>query len=542
MGHAILTTSALGFMLRDLNKEFMSRFADELSLCDRNAHALACHNGPNRSQLSAIIGEGNCHFYKYSLLGHYYLFLLIIFDEITQNMHAHAEETRNAMVEDIISRPSTYSRLALFTKEISAHRLASTARTALTKYKNDYKICSFYRLVEWRLPKHQIKFISTPTPHPNDFKTIILDHNAYHPSILSSMHQNSQNLATHLQSILQLKTDQGQSAPRNTATSTPEPEYLEDHQILDYAMAHDLPIFVAIDGSLDENGVATVSTAIIAPDIKDSDPTGSLNWLSRLAKVLLIRSWRLPKKWGTTYACINMAESIGFILGEYTIPAHLPIIYITDSNNARTLQRRVRHINNYTHRQRVRQIKQGIDYSIANHLELLTSKWPPEDQLPYNTLRLYTKGEELCRSWALFSHQQTRPPPHHPHQNSHNSSTSNDLSSTNSSLSTTSDIQPLTTTANNTRSHFNSSMYDLLGKIIVVKVFSHQLNKNFTPKDTTAPPSPNLFTVSANQHADNAATQAKHIIMCWVVIKVTWLMWFVLQKHDYLKHVEHYGR
>jgi len=54
-----------------------------------------------------------------------------------------------------------------------------------------------------------------------------------------------------------------------------------------------------------------------------------------------------------------MAESIGFILGEYTIPAHLPIIYITDSNNARTLQRRVRHINNYTHRQRVRQIKQG---------------------------------------------------------------------------------------------------------------------------------------------------------------------------------------
>jgi hypothetical protein len=55
-------------------------------------------------------------------------------------------------------------------------------------------------------------------------------------------------------------------------------------------------------------------------------------------------------------------------------------------------------------------------------------------------------------------------------------------------------------------------MYDLLGKIIVVKVFSHQLNKNITPKDTTAPPSLNLFTVSANQHADNAATHAKHII------------------------------
>ncbi|MFN9982361.1 MAG: hypothetical protein ACK53Y_20710, partial [bacterium] len=114
----------LGFMLRDLNKEFLSRFIDELTLCDRNAHTLACHNGPNRSLLSAIIGEGNCHLFKYSLLGHCYLFLLIIFDEITHNMHTHAEETRNAMAEDLISRPSTYSRLALFTKEISAHRLA----------------------------------------------------------------------------------------------------------------------------------------------------------------------------------------------------------------------------------------------------------------------------------------------------------------------------------------------------------------------------------------------------------------------------------
>jgi hypothetical protein len=218
--------------------------------------------------------------------------------------------------------------------------------------------------------KHQIEFISTPTPHPNDFKTIILDHNAYHPSILSSIGQNSQNLATHLQSLLQLKTDQGESAPSNTANSTPVTEYLEDHQIFDYAMAHDLPIFVAIDGSLDETEVAAVSIAIIASDNKDSDPIGSLNWLSRLAKVLLIRSWHLPKKWGTNSACINMAESIGFILGEYTIPAQLPIIYITDTNNARTLQRGARQMDDYTHRQRVWQIKQGIDYSIANHLEL----------------------------------------------------------------------------------------------------------------------------------------------------------------------------
>jgi hypothetical protein len=37
-----------------------------------------------------------------------------------------------------------------------------------------------------------------------------------------------------------------------------------------------------------------------------------------------------------------MAETIGFILGEYTIPSDLPILYITDSNNARTLQWRVK--------------------------------------------------------------------------------------------------------------------------------------------------------------------------------------------------------
>jgi len=34
-----------------------------------------------------------------------------------------------------------------------------------------------------------------------------------------------------------------------------------------------------------------------------------------------------------------MAEAMGFIIGEYTIPANLPVIYITDSNNARSLQK-----------------------------------------------------------------------------------------------------------------------------------------------------------------------------------------------------------
>jgi hypothetical protein len=34
-----------------------------------------------------------------------------------------------------------------------------------------------------------------------------------------------------------------------------------------------------------------------------------------------------------------MAETLGFIIGEYTIPAELPVIYVTDSNNARSIKK-----------------------------------------------------------------------------------------------------------------------------------------------------------------------------------------------------------
>jgi hypothetical protein len=86
-----------------------------------------------------------------------------------------------------------------------------------------------------------------------------------------------------------------------------------DHEILEHALQHDLPIFVSIDGSLNENGVATTSISIVAPDIDDQDDVGSLNWQHRIVKVLLIHSWRLPKPWGTSQACINMAESKGVL-------------------------------------------------------------------------------------------------------------------------------------------------------------------------------------------------------------------------------------
>jgi len=44
-----------------------------------------------------------------------------------------------------------------------------------------------------------------------------------------------------------------------------------------------------------------------------------------------------------------MAEAIGVIIGEYTIPSDLPILYITDSNNAHTLQRNIKFRDKFAH-------------------------------------------------------------------------------------------------------------------------------------------------------------------------------------------------
>jgi hypothetical protein len=80
------------------------------------------------------------------------------------------------------------------------------------------------------------------------------------------------------------------------------------------SMPHNiLPVSVSIDGSLDRDGVATVIISIVAPDIWDTDTLEGKNWQHRIARVLLIRSWRLPKRWGTSQASINMAEAIGFL-------------------------------------------------------------------------------------------------------------------------------------------------------------------------------------------------------------------------------------
>ncbi len=58
----------------------------------------------------------------------------------------------------------------------------------------------------------------------------------------------------------------------------------------------------------------------------------------------------------------------------------------------------------------------------------------------------------------------------------------------------------------NCRNHFDSSMYNTLGRIITIKVYSHHLNNDSIVKHPMEQPSLNLFVTYANQTADNAAT------------------------------------
>jgi hypothetical protein len=158
------------------------------------------------------------------------------------------------------------------------------------------------------------------------------------------MQSNCEQLMNHLRNILSLT--QNGAIMENDDENRERSRFIHNEEILDYATQHDIPIFVSTDGSL-KNGVATVSLSIIAPHILNTDTDDELQ--KRPDKVLLIQSWRLPQQWGTGITCTNMAEAIGFIIGEYTIPMDLPIIYITNSNNAPTLQCNTKNKDNFIH-------------------------------------------------------------------------------------------------------------------------------------------------------------------------------------------------
>jgi hypothetical protein len=186
---------------------------------------------------------------------------------------------RERKFEEILSRPAIYNRINCFPHEISAIKLASTARSCFRKFKNDYKIGSLLHLVEWRCKKSDIDSDRCQLPKPEDYKILIDETNAFHPCATQSTQRNCENLSKHLKTILRL------SDARNIESSEDNVEHADrplfDEEILDLATQYDLSIIVSIDGSLD-NGNAMVSVCIVVPDTRQDD--NDVEWQHRTCK------------------------------------------------------------------------------------------------------------------------------------------------------------------------------------------------------------------------------------------------------------------
>ncbi len=127
LAQAINTTCALGFVLKDLDEEFCSRFVDDLMLVDKKVKAIENPMINTHASLGACIGEGNKHLFKYSILGHVHLMIRILLEEILIESNTIAVVDQNAFLEDKLSRPTTYKNRVLFPAEISALKLAAIA-------------------------------------------------------------------------------------------------------------------------------------------------------------------------------------------------------------------------------------------------------------------------------------------------------------------------------------------------------------------------------------------------------------------------------
>jgi hypothetical protein len=244
MGKAIQATSALGFLLRDLNHEFTSRFSDNLALLDKKVKTIGSTLIANRANLGATIGEGNKHIHKYSMLGHVYLLAQIAIEEITRGYECILHTNQNAVFQEKLMKPISYKQLNLFNGEISPNKLAATARKTIKQFNNDYRLCSFCYLVEWRARKEMVEMACCQTPQPEEYKMIIDDDNCFKPCITKSMKQNSTDLNTHLKAILQLR----EHPQLNDNAEENDEYYLTDSEILHHAMQHKIPLTVSIDG------------------------------------------------------------------------------------------------------------------------------------------------------------------------------------------------------------------------------------------------------------------------------------------------------
>jgi hypothetical protein len=175
-----------------------SRFTDELLGTDKHAKPIGDPDIAHRAKLGAHIGEGNKHFQKYSMTGKVYLILMEVFNEAKRLASTYPHNEQDSVIEDKISRPGLYSGINPFPREYSALRLASAARLALTRFKEDYKHYGFYNLIEWRTSRQDIINMTQQRPQIRDYRTNINDDNIFVPSILHSMEKNSENLAEHL--------------------------------------------------------------------------------------------------------------------------------------------------------------------------------------------------------------------------------------------------------------------------------------------------------------------------------------------------------
>jgi len=121
------------------------------------------------------------------LVGHVHILIKLILEEIKKAAILGNSNEVDDRFKDLATRTLVYNRLNCFPKEISAIKLASTARICIAKYKNDYKISSFINMVEWRASRSDIINHQHIALQPQDYRTIIDDGNAFHPSYILSM-------------------------------------------------------------------------------------------------------------------------------------------------------------------------------------------------------------------------------------------------------------------------------------------------------------------------------------------------------------------
>ena len=120
-------------------------------------------------------------------------------------------------------------------------------------------------------------------------------------------------------------------------------------------------------------------------------------------------------------------------------------------------------------------------------------------------LEMYKKGEEICKFWAskILAYN-------NPSKSDENSDDNSRYESDDESItSQISNAFPLQQQLTKDRYRFDQTMYDCLGHATIIKVYSHQLNSDFSVKTAGKYPAPNLFAVSANQIADNMASYAQ---------------------------------